>query len=115
MDILGKTESLWRKLRFILKRSYYLIRYRRNLFFGQKCMFYKDFYLFAYGNIFIGDNCFFNDGCSLNCLKLIKIGNNCMFGKNVNMYDHNHIYGENIIVKDSGFESKDLSLEIMFG
>lgn len=44
------------------------------------------------GEIVIGKNCFFNDGCSLNAREKIIIGNHVICGQNVQFFDHDHDY-----------------------
>lgn len=46
------------------------------------------------GYLEIGDNNFWNDDCSINVREFVKIGNKNLFGKNVNLYDHNHIFDD---------------------
>ena len=48
------------------------------------------------GKLIIGKNCFLNDNCSINCKKNIVIGNNFMCGQNVNIFDHDHDYKNDI-------------------
>lgn len=56
--------------------------------------------------ISIGDNCFFNNYNSINAIDEISIGNNCLFGENVKIYDHNHRFNENILIRNQGFTHK---------
>lgn len=44
----------------------------------------------------IGDGCFFNDNCSINSRKQISIGNKVLFGPNVQLFDHDHDYKNDI-------------------
>lgn len=106
MNLYGKVESLTRKVRCFLKKVYFLNRYRNNLKMGRNILFYRRFYLFSFGELVIGEGCFFNDDCSINCMSMIKIGDNCLFGKNVNIYDHNHIYESGRLTKEMGLSHK---------
>lgn len=53
------------------------------------------------GKLEIGNNVFFNRNCIITCLHEIKVGNNCIFGPNVLMFDHDHLFDENAISKNS--------------
>ncbi|QGG58974.1 acyltransferase [Loigolactobacillus bifermentans] len=41
-------------------------------------------------------------------MKSITIGNDCIFGKNVNFYDHNHVYNRKGLIRDSGFSTSEI-------
>lgn len=62
------------------------------------------------GELYIGDNVYFNDMCSINCREKITIGNNCLFGESVKIYDHDHIYNTQELIKDSGFHEKAIKI-----
>lgn len=48
------------------------------------------------GKVIIGNNFFINDNSSINCQTDIKIGNNVFFGQNVNVYDHDHDFANDM-------------------
>lgn len=54
----------------------------------------------AGGTLQIGDNVFINRNCYIGCRHSIKIGNNCILGPNVSIYDHNHKFSINQILKN---------------
>lgn len=110
MDIFAFFEKVSRRSRCFIKTLYYKARYNSKLIVGKKVRFNKRFNLFSYGSLQIGNQCFFNDDCSLNCLDKIEIGNNCLFGKNVNIYDHNHLYGNGKLVRKSGYKTKPVKI-----
>ena len=58
------------------------------------------------GNLTIGNNVFFNDQCSIACLYDILIGDDCLFGENIKIYDHNHNFREDALIRTSGFTYK---------
>lgn len=60
------------------------------------------------GELVIGDDCFFNRNCIVVSQKYISIGKGCSFGPNVCIYDHDHIYGLNIAIKDGKYKSGDI-------
>lgn len=60
------------------------------------------------GKLKIGKNVFFNSYSSVNCRQNIQIGENCQIGENVKIYDHDHIYGQGIEIKSSGFSYGDI-------
>ena len=62
------------------------------------------------GSLTIGENSFFNNYCSVNCLGKIKIGDNCLFGEGVKIYDHNHNYSSNKLIKDAPLKIKDITI-----
>lgn len=50
------------------------------------------FRIYENGEVKIGDHCFFNDGCSINCQDKITFGSNIICGQNVQFFDHDHDY-----------------------
>ena len=54
------------------------------------------FRIYDKGNIIIGKNCFFNDTCSVNCRKKIIFGDDIICGQNVQFFDHDHNYRDNM-------------------
>lgn len=55
------------------------------------------------GIVRIGDGCFFNNYVSINCRCKITIGDNCLLGENVYIYDHNHEFKNDGLIKNQGF------------
>ena len=96
----------------ILLKIYYKICYGKNLKIGNKTHFRKEFTITIRdkGNVKIGSNCFFNNYCSLNCLNNIKIGNDCLFGENVKIYDHNHRFNKNELIRKQGFKTENIEI-----
>lgn len=62
------------------------------------------------GSIQIGRDCFFNNGCSINCNNQIVIGNGSLFGENVKIYDHNHRFNKDELIKNQGFSNGKVSI-----
>ena len=62
------------------------------------------------GNISIGDNVFLNNLCSINCRNKIDIGDNCIFGEGVKIYDHDHVYKTDSLIRESGFIEKGVAI-----
>lgn len=62
------------------------------------------------GSLIIGENVFFNNYCSVNCCGKIEIGDNCLFGEGVKIYDHNHNYKDNSLIKDSPLRIKNITI-----
>lgn len=94
----------------IIMKLYYKICYGKNCRIGKKTHFRKGFIINIRNNgkVDIGENCFFNNYCSINCLKNISIGNDCIFGENVKIYDHNHKFKYNNLIKEQGFKSDEI-------
>ena len=81
--------ALWGKCQFILGDGVYLRNFCR--------IQVED------GALKIGNNTFFNNFCTLNCLYKITIGDDCLFGENVKLYDHNHKYKDNRLIREQGY------------
>lgn len=62
------------------------------------------------GIVNIGDNVFFNSSTSLTSRKKIIIGDNCIIGENVRMYDHNHNYRGDDLIKKQGYSCDDIEI-----
>lgn len=54
------------------------------------------FRVYDKGTVQVGSNCFFNDGCSVNCRKKIVFGDYIVCGQNVQFFDHDHDYRNNM-------------------
>lgn len=53
------------------------------------------------GNLIIGKNSAFNRNCQIACRGKILIGENCQFGPNVVIYDHNHCFNYEGVIKNA--------------
>ena len=62
------------------------------------------------GQLVIGNNVFFNSYCSLTCLASIEIGSNCIFGEGVRIYDHDHRYGGDDLIRSQGYSKKKITI-----
>lgn len=77
----------------------------KEFHFEKDLMFRNGFFIkINGGKVIIGKRCFFNNYCSINSLGYIEIGDNCIFGENVKIYDHNHRFGPDMIIADSGYK-----------
>ena len=56
----------------------------------------------------IGNNCFFNNDCSLAANKLISIGDGTIMGENVKIYDHNHRFNKDELIKELGYSNGEV-------
>lgn len=62
------------------------------------------------GTVCIGDGVFFNQGVSINCRLAINVGDNTIIGENVKIYDHNHRFREDKLIKKQGFKLKEVNI-----
>ena len=53
--------------------------------------------------LIIKDNCFFNNGCSINVKEKVEIGSNTIFGEDIKIYDHNHVFNKETLIRKSGY------------
>jgi len=53
--------------------------------------------------LIIKDNCFFNNGCSINVKEKVEIGSNTIFGEDIKIYDHNHVFNKDTLIRKSGY------------
>ena len=51
----------------------------------------------------IKDNCFFNNGCSINVKENVVIGKDTIFGEDIKIYDHNHVFNKETLIRKSGY------------
>ena len=63
------------------------------------------------GKIIIGNRVGFNNDCMLNCMNKIKIGDNVIFGQGVKIYDHDHNYHIEGIIRDNGYITKNINIK----
>ena len=62
------------------------------------------------GLIKIGERVFFNNNVSINCQHEIIIGNDCLFGENISLYDHNHYFKGNGLIRRQGFDTMPIKI-----
>lgn len=62
------------------------------------------------GTINIMEGTFINSGVSLNTRVKIVIEKNCHIGPNVLVFDHDHKFGKNVLIKKSGFSEKEIHI-----
>lgn len=102
------------KLRIVvgMKLTYYKCRYGKQLKIGKKNKFRSRFKINIAegGYLEIGDGNFWNDDCSINVRDKVKIGNKNLFGKNVNIYDHNHIFDDKSIRRGRFFYTRKIEI-----
>ena len=105
-------QKIFNKYSVFIKKIFFKINFGKKFLYGENLAFRKGFTIQIAPNakIKIGDNCFFNNYCSLNCLNQIEIGDDCIFGENVKIYDHNHIFNINMLIRKSGFKNKKIKI-----
>lgn len=108
--MIKKIENLKRRFVILIKLNYYKIKYGKQLIIGKNNKFRKRFNINIAKNakLIIGDNNFWNDDCSINVREEIRIGNQNLFGKNVNIYDHNHIFNNNMLPRGQHFKTNKI-------
>jgi len=60
------------------------------------------------GKLRVGNRVGFNNYCLINCMDSISIGDNVIFGQNIMMYDHDHNFKKQGIIRDNGFKTKPI-------
>lgn len=95
-----------------LKLTYYKCKYGKQLKIGKKNKFRSRFKINIAkgGYLEIGDGNFWNDDCSINVRNKVKIGNKNLFGKNVNIYDHNHIFNDKSKKRGRYFNTREIKI-----
>lgn len=110
LNILSKV-----KLRIVIfwKLLYYKCKYGEQLKIGKNNKFRKRFKINIAkgGRLEIGNMNFWNDDCSINVRDEVIIGNENLFGKNVNLYDHNHIFDNKNIRRGVQFYTNKVNIE----
>lgn len=82
-----------------------------KLYIGQNCSIRSGVRIrINNGVIRIGNNVGINNDCKINCMQAISIGDNVIIGQNVCMYDHDHIFGKDIIVREAGFDNESITI-----
>ena len=101
---------IFRKLIVYVRIFYFKIKYKKHLKLNGKLTFRSGFnILISKGaNLEIGSHCFFNNYCAINCLKYISIGNDCIFGENVKIYDHNHVFNKEGLIRENGYNCSSI-------
>ena len=84
----------------------------KNIHFGRNLYLYRDLYLETqdHGEITIGDDVVISRGVHLVAFKSIRIGKGSMIGEYVSIRDANHVYGPDVLIRDSGYVSKPVEI-----
>ncbi len=72
------------------------ISFGRSLQVEEHCYFSTQ----AGGKLTVGNNTFFNHHCQIISRGFVGIGDNCVFGPFVSIYDHDHIFGVDGVIKN---------------
>ncbi|MEI8665286.1 acyltransferase [Pseudoalteromonas sp. B28] len=56
------------------------------------------------GEIVFGDDVFLNNYSSITCRGKIQIGENTLIGESVKIYDHDHVFSKQGLIRDQGFK-----------
>lgn len=90
-----------------IKKFFLKLIYKKQIKFGKGTTWRKSFSLLIEhrATVKIGDYCFFNNFCSISSIENIKIGNNVIFGENVKIYDNNHVFNRECLIKKSGYKT----------
>lgn len=104
--------KIYKRIISVLKIIIWKILYNKHLKIRKGCIFYQGTHITIENGaeIEIGKNCFFNHGTSLTALKKITIGNDCLFGENVKLYDHNHVYANDKLIRKQGYKCAEISI-----
>lgn len=103
--------KLFKRINSLVKIITWKILYFNKFKIGKKIVFYPGCHVVIdRGLVEIGNNCFFNHNCSINSLSKIKIGNDCLFGENVKIYDHNHNYKKEGLIRKQGFKKNNIEI-----
>lgn len=62
------------------------------------------------GVVHIGNNVFFNQYVSINSHERVFIGSDTIIGDNVRIYDHNHVFNQDNLIRCQGFKSKPITI-----
>ena len=100
-----------KRINSIIKVMIWKMLYLKQFKVGKKVVFYPGCHIVIdKGKVDIGNNCFFNHSCSINSLEKIIIGDDCIFGENVKLYDHNHNYKNNGLIRKQGYNKKTIRI-----
>lgn len=110
--MIGIIERILRRINIYFKILYFKCKYGKSLVIGKKLRFRRGFRIniSKNGYLKIGDNNFFNDYCSINVHNKVIIGEKNLFGKNVNIYDHNHIFDKKNVNKGKSFYTNQVEI-----
>ena len=110
--IIENLEKLGTRIKIKTKLFYYKLKYGKRLDIGKKNKFRKRFKINIAkgGYLKIGNGNFWNDDCSINVRNKVFIGDKNLFGKNVNLYDHNHIFNSKEINKALNFNCEEIKI-----
>ena len=87
-------------------KVFYKIIYGRKVKIGRRVSWRQGFHLIIdKGSVEIGKNVFFNNYCSISSCCKVKIGDDSIFGENVKIYDNNHIFNTENLVRKAGMKS----------
>lgn len=101
----------WLKYKCLMKKIFFKFS-NKNLYIQKDLMFRNGFFIkILGGRVRIGNGCFFNNYCSINSLGKIEIGENCIFGENVKIYDHNHKFSKESLIKNSGYSIGEIIIK----
>lgn len=102
--------KMWCYFRAFIQKGFYKIIYRKNLLIGKGVTWRRGFSVMKMPEavIQIGNNCFFNNDCSLAANKLILIGDGTIMGENVKIYDHNHRFNKDELIKELGYSNGEV-------
>lgn len=100
----------WYHFSTIVKKFFLYLIYGSKLKIGKKTTWRRGFSIMKTPEaiINIGDNCFFNNDCSVAANRLISIGQGTIMGENVKIYDHNHRFNKEILLKEQGYSDGEV-------
>lgn len=100
------------KIKQMITRLLIKINYGKQISIGKKFSFRRgiSIQLGKNAKVKIGNNVFMNNYCSINSLDYIEIGDDCIFGEGVKLYDHNHVFNENRLIRESGFKTSKITI-----
>ena len=84
----------------------------KNIHLGRNLYLYRDLYLETQdqGEIIIGDDVVISSGVHIVSFERIRIGKGSMIGEYVSIRDANHLYGPDVLVRDSGHTSNPIEI-----
>ena len=99
--------KMWCHFRAELQKFFYKMIYGKKIKIGKKVTWRRGFSIMKMSDavINIGDDCFFNNDCSLAANISISIGERTIMGENVKIYDHNHRFNKDMMLKEQGYSN----------
>ena len=93
-----------------MKKFFYKMIYGKKIKIGKRVTWRRGFSIMKMPDavINIGDDCFFNNDCSLAANISVSIGERSIMGENVKIYDHNHRFNENMMLKQQGYSGQNI-------